>query len=403
MSRHSPIRILLLTSDAGSGHRSAAQALTAALHAQADCHVETINPLQAPGAPIIFRRVEGTYLDQVTHTPRLYRLHHEFTDGELPSTVIRQGVRLLLRPALARLLHDYQPHVVVSTYLMYGDTFHALRETAGYRVPYVTVVTEFGETAHRLWFCAYDDRVMVANDAVAAKAQRLGVDPARIMQTGVPVDPRFAQPPHDVAQLRVQLGWAPDQPVILLMGGGGGVGLIAETAFAIDEAALPARLVIVAGHNPRLEQRLRSYLWRGATTVYGFCRNVPDLMHAASVVLTKAGGLSISEALAASRPIILHSAIWGQETGNVSYLVEHGAGVWAGTPYTTVDLLRQWLVDQPATLERYAAAAHRLGRPQAAQDIAREVLRLVMPLPGEVTRAAAARAPAGSRVMSDRY
>ncbi len=395
MTPQHPLRVLLLTSDAGSGHRSAAHALSAALDSLAECEIEIVNPLRTPGTPGVFGRVEGTYLDQVTLTPTLYRLNHELTDSRLPAAVIRQGARRFLGPALARLLRSRQPHVVVSTYLMYGDTFHTVCQATDFDVPYVTVVTEIGESAHALWFCPHDDRVMVANEVVAAKAQRYGVDPARILETGVPVDLRFAQPPADVAELRKRLGWEPYTPVILLMGGGAGVGLVEETAHAIDAAALPARLVIVAGRNPRLEQRLRAYPWRGPTSVYGFCADVPDLMHAASVVLTKAGGLSISEALAAGRPVILHSAIWGQETGNVRYLVDSGAGVWAGSPAAATQMLRQWLVDEPAMLARHTRAAQCLGRPRAALDIAQAVLALVTPAAGMVTPAAAGRVLAG--------
>lgn len=395
MLRNGPVRVLLLTSDAGSGHRSAAQAIAAALHSLADCRVEIVNPLRSPGSPALFRQVEGSYLDQVTHTPTLYRLNHELTESPLPSAVIRQGARWFLRPALTRLLREHQPHVVVSTYLMYGDPFHRVCQAANCHVPYVTVVTEIGESAHALWFCPHDDRVMVANDVVAAKAQRYGVDAARIVETGVPVDLRFGEVTGDVAALRTQLGWDPASPPILLMGGGAGVGLVEETAVAIDAANLAAQLVIVAGRNPSLEQRLRAHPWRGRTTVYGFCTNVPDLMRAATIVLTKAGGLSISEALAAGRPIILHSAIWGQETGNVNFLVDRGAGVWAGSPQATMETLQRWLVDEPHSLAGHTAIAQRLGRPQAALDVARQVLALTTPPSNDVmTHAASSPAPA---------
>lgn len=395
MLRNRPVRILVLTSDAGSGHRSAAHALSTALQTLADCQVDIVNPLRAPGTPAILRRVEGTYLDQVTYTPTLYRLNHEFTDSPLSSAVIRHGMRWFFRPALARLLREYRPDVVVSTYLMYGDPFHRVCQAMDCQVPYVTVVTEIGESAHALWFCPHDDRVMVANEVVAAKAQRYGVDPERIVQTGIPVDLRFAQPPRHVSDLRARFGWAPDCPVVLLMGGGAGVGLLEETAHAIDDAALPAQLVIVAGRNPRLEQRLRAHAWHTPTTVYGFRNDVPDLMHAATVILTKAGGLSISEALAAGRPIILHSAIWGQETGNVNFLVDRGAGVWAGSPPAATQTLRRWLVDDPQSLAEHTAIAQCLGRPQAALDVARQVLALATPPSyGAMTHAASSPVPA---------
>ena len=99
---------------------------------------------------------------------------------------------------------------------------------------------------------------------------------------------------------------------------------------------------------------------------------MPDLMRAADVIITKAGPGTISEAFIAGLPIILYSRLPGQEDGNVSYVVDEGAGVWAPEPEQVVETLRTWLRN-PQSREAVAAASRRLARPHATRHIARLV------------------------------
>jgi len=367
-----PIRILILTADAGAGHRSAANALDGALHARYGDHVVTaiVNPLHEPHAPIAFRMAEENYLNQVQATPTLYQLQHEATDSPLSAALFGLSARLLLARTMTRLLVRWQPDVVVSVYMLYSEAVAAASARLGRKVPHITVITDLGSTVHSVWFSPHDAFCVVPSEVVRRKAITCGMDEAHVVVAGIPVDRRFGQPAAPVSELRAQLGWETDRPVILLMSGGAGIGHVADLAAAIDAAGLPAQLAVVAGRNEELEEHLRAIPWRNPTHIYGFTREVPTLMHASNIVLTKAGGLSVSEALAAGLPIILHSAIQGQETGNVEHVVEHGAGVWAPTSTEVVRTLQRWLVQDPQEWRRYTETARALGRGQAADDVA---------------------------------
>ena len=102
-----------------------------------------------------------------------------------------------------------------------------------------------------------------------------------------------------------------------------------KTAHAINEARLDAALVIITGRNRDLKYRLEQYDWNMPVSIYGFVRNMPDFMQASNVLVTKAGPGTISEACISGLPIILYSKVPGQEDGNVDYVVNEGAGVWA--------------------------------------------------------------------------
>ena len=372
MTESQPIRILILTADAGAGHRSAANALEGALRARYGDRVVTVivNPLHEPQAPIVFRMAEENYLNQVQTTPTLYQLQHEATDSPLSAALFSLSARWLLTRTMTRLLAHWQPDVVVSVYMLYSEAVVAAGARLGRKVPHITVITDLGSTVHAVWFSPHDTVCVVSSEVVRRKALTCGMDEARVVVAGIPVDRRFGQPTASPSTLRQQLGWQPDLPAILLMSGGAGIGHVADLATAIDDACLPAQLAIVAGRNEELEAHLRAVAWRNQTHIYGFMREVPTLMHASDIALTKAGGLSVSEALAAGLPIILHSAIQGQETGNVEHVVENGAGVWAPSSAEVVRTLKRWLVQDPQEWQRFTDAARALGRAQAADDIA---------------------------------
>jgi 1,2-diacylglycerol 3-beta-galactosyltransferase len=127
--------------------------------------------------------------------------------------------------------------------------------------------------------------------------------------------------------------------------------------------------VVIAGRNQKLKSNLEAMDWHIPATIYGFVRQMPDFMRASDVLITKAGPGTISEAFIAGLPLILYSRLPGQEEGNVSYTVDEGAGVWAPTPELVVATLHNWLKN-PVELEKTAANARRLARPQAAHQIA---------------------------------
>jgi 1,2-diacylglycerol 3-beta-galactosyltransferase len=139
---------------------------------------------------------------------------------------------------------------------------------------------------------------------------------------------------------------------------------------AIAEANLPITLVIIAGRNVDLKQRLEARQWPMKTLIYGFVHEMPEFMRSANILVTKAGPGTISEALNAGLPMILYSRLPGQEDGNVDYVISEGVGVWAPETSHIVSALRAWIT-HPKQLELAAEACCQAARPEAAREIAR--------------------------------
>jgi 1,2-diacylglycerol 3-beta-galactosyltransferase len=195
------------------------------------------------------------------------------------------------------------------------------------------------------------------------------MSPEKVQVVGQPVSQLCSAPIGDKSLLRRSLGWPRGKKVILLVGGGEGMGPLAETASAIDESGLDVCLVIVTGRNSKLEAELKEQTWQNPTFIYGFIQDMPDFLRAADVIITKAGPGTIAEALIAELPIILYAKLPGQEDGNVDFVLSEGVGVWAPDPLAVVRALTRW-VCRPHERQQVVKNCRRTARPDASRQIA---------------------------------
>jgi len=160
---------------------------------------------------------------------------------------------------------------------------------------------------------------------------------------------------------------------VLLVGGGDGVGGIGEATLALAASQLPIQIIAVTGRNQQLYQELsaRQDTLGVPAKILGFVQNMPDLMHAADVIVTKAGPGTIMEALSCGLPIILSSAIPGQEVGNIAFVEDHHIGVHAHAPEAIVEAVQDILVMTPGERDAMRNRALQLSDPRAPFEIAR--------------------------------
>jgi 1,2-diacylglycerol 3-beta-galactosyltransferase len=364
------IDILLLTNDAGSGHRSAALALEAAFSRLPGAHLSVAvkNPVQQADAPALLRQYERVYVNEMQQAPGLYHIGYTLSDLPGVAQLLHHSVRQMLQRSIAQILSERHYHLVISVYPIYSAIVAKITQRAPRRPAIMTVVTDLG-SVHSAWFNRTDDVCAVPTVMAHARALKCNMRSDQVVITGMPVHPSFGSPRADQATLRRELGWEEHLPTLLLMGGGAGVGQLAHLATALDSVKQPLQLAVVAGKNEALVEQLRAHPWQIPTHVYGFVQ-LADLMHAADIVATKAGGLTVSEALAAGKPLLIHGDPPGQEEGNLRYVQTHGAGLWVEDANAMVAFVSNWLM-YPAQMERAAANARRLGRPDAAKRIAR--------------------------------
>jgi 1,2-diacylglycerol 3-beta-galactosyltransferase len=359
--------IVFLFSDTGGGHRSASEAIIEAIELEFPNQMtyEMVDLFREYAPPPLNKAPE--MYPPLSRMPSAWSFGYRHTNSPRRIRDINNMAWPYIRRAIYRLMEEHPCDLIVCVHpLMNSPVLRTLRKR---RNPFITVVTDLVST-HAAWYDNRADLIIVPTEIARQCGINFGITPEKLQVVGLPVADRFCHVNEDPVEIRKKLGWPLDIPVILLVGGGEGMGPLEKTAHAINDAGLEAAMVIIAGRNRELKTRLENNEWKMPVTIYGFVRTMPDFMRAANVIVSKAGPGTISEACIAGLPIILYSKVPGQEDGNVDYVVNEGAGVWAPEPEQVVATLQHWL-KAPELRWQAASACRRIARPQAAREIAR--------------------------------
>ena len=358
--------IVFYFSDTGGGHRSAAEAIIEAIHLEYQNKVTTeMVDFFKDYAPRPFNRAGDMY-PYMVKAPQLWSASFHATDGRARARVITTTMWPIARQAARALVQSHPADLIVTVH-PFANSF-ALRALGKDRPPFINVVTDMVST-HALWYDNRADLILVPTETARLRAIKYHMPAEKVQVVGLPVADRYCQPVGSKSTLRQKLEWTLEKPIVLLVGGGEGMGPLAKTAQAIDASGLDVGLVIVCGRNQKLKATLESCRWENPTLIYGFTRDMPDFMRAADFIVTKAGPGTIAEALNAQLPIILYSKLPGQEDGNVTFVEEEGAGVWAPNPNDVVRTLTRW-ISRPAERQQVIENCRRAGKPRAARTIA---------------------------------
>lgn len=362
--------VLFLFSDTGGGHRSAAEAIIEAIDLDFPNHISTEMVDFFKGyAPPPFDLAPDLY-PTITKVPDVWEFGYRLSDEPRCTRIFYDLMWPYIRPRLLKLFHDHPCDLLVTVHPV--PVFPISRAlTLGFP-PFITVVTDMIST-HTWWFNRRTNFVLVPTEIARQRGIANGLSPDQIRVVGLPVAQRFCMPLISSQSFRAQMGWPQDLPIILLIGGGDGMGPLAKVARAISDARLEAALIVVTGRNHKLKVQLEAEEWSLPTFIYGFVHEMPNFMHCADILLTKAGPGTISEAFIAGLPMILYSRLPGQEDGNVSYVVSEGAGIWAPRPENVIEVLRDWL-NHPEKREKVATNCSRLAKPDASHLVARTIM-----------------------------
>ena len=371
-------RILILTADYGYGHRSATNAIAQALqvtHGE-DCQVDIVNPMDDPHAPAVLRDGANGYDKMVRAAPDLYKLGYQVGDTQVVSDIVKNSLTLMLLNAIREIIREKQPDIIVCTYSSYQNSLSAIFDLEKIHIPVITVVTDLA-TVNRLWFHPAADVCVVPTQAVYDLAIKAGLPAEKIKIIGIPVRADLMKGNQDRAAIRRSLGWREDLFTVLAIGSKR-VEHLYDALSVLNHSGFPLQLVIAAGGDEEFYQRCQETEWHVEAHVFNFVDEMGTFMRGADSVLGKAGGLTVSEALACGLPMILVDVIPGQEIGNAEHVVSGNAGVLANDPTEVLEAMAHWLEKDRDHYQQQAENARRLGRPRAAFDIVDQIWALAM-------------------------
>jgi processive 1,2-diacylglycerol beta-glucosyltransferase len=294
-----------------------------------------------------------------------------------PNSLVQRRLNSLGHSSLEATLNDYCPDLVVCTHPVPAGVMARLRKSGRTRVPIATVLTDYA--FHTQWLHQAVDMHFVGSDLLREDLIARGLSPLGVYATGIPIRGIFDQG-VDQAEARLRLGLHPDRPTILIMGGAFGVlSHIQRLPQMLCDLGGDVQALAIAGRSRRLRRALEHEALRlgdDRLKVHGFVTHVNEFMAAADLMITKAGGITMTEALAMHLPVVIHKPIVGQEAANARFLVEAGAAAVAQDPQELQALLGE-LLRNPQRLAQMRQAAATLAKPQAAGNMVQIMLERV--------------------------
>lgn len=370
-------KVLLLSASAGAGHIRAAEALEKAFKLADDgqsrevIHLDILNYTNK-----LFRHLYSkAYIDLVNKMPEVPGWVYDKLDKPWKNERRRLALDKLNTRPLVKLLREHQPDLIVCTHFLPAEIVSWLRAKERLASRQVIIVTDFD--VHAMWLVHHYEHYFVAIDEARAYLEALGIPPAKITVSGIPIDPVFATP-KDKQEMRAKHGLAPDRTTILLSAGGFGVGSVDALVNSILPLQHRAQIVAICGRNEELKKRLQRVAARAKPDAmvllkpFGYTKEMDELMTASDLVLGKPGGLTTSEALAKGLVFAIVNPIPGQEERNSDHLLEGAAAIRCNN-LPTLSYKLDRLLGDPVRFASMQANARRMGRPNAAKEIVEQL------------------------------
>jgi processive 1,2-diacylglycerol beta-glucosyltransferase len=377
-------RVLLLSASSGAGHVRAAQALEKAFAARGDCFVEHVDVIQHVSK--VFQRLyDKTYISMVRRAPELMGVLYNRTDKPWERMRPRLAIDRLNTQPMIRMLKRVQPDLCIATHFLPAEIIAWLTAKKKLHARNAIVVTDYD--VHAMWLCRTVDRYYVAIPEAMEYLSGIGVPREISRVTGIPIDPLFSVA-VDCARARKRLDLDLNAPVILIAAGGYGIGPVEQLVRDLLALEKPWQIVAIAGKSEEVKRKLEEIAARAGNlpaegqsraprlVPVGFTKEMDQYMAAADLLVGKAGGLTTSEALARALPMALIEPIPGQEERNADHLLEEGAAIRCNNLPAAAWKIAG-LMDNAQRLRSMKEAARKLGRPNAAAEIAADALKLL--------------------------
>lgn len=366
------LKFLFLSCHTGEGHNSAAEAVISSLKHRS-CEANIVDPVSFIGEHTK-KTVSGFYNDLIKVSPssfgRIYRIGEWYSSSRLPSPIY------LANSVYSGKLRDYilSEHydAVVSTHLFGMEAMTALESHFGKLVPSFGVLTDY--TVIPFLNEISLDTCFVPHDSIGRAMSNDKLPPERIVATGIPVDPEFALK-ISKEDARKELGIETDKRIILVMTGGVGCGHPKKICEHFIESGIKdTELYVMVGKNEKLKKSIDDdYSQTGIIHTVSFTKKVNLYMKSSDLLISKAGGLSTTEAAASNIPLIHLRPIPGCELENARFFEKLGMSVWASNELDAVSKADS-LLNDPKRMQNMERRQADIINPHAADDIADYVI-----------------------------
>ncbi len=360
-------KILILTASFGDGHNAAARSLRDAIErVDEDARAETLD-LFADSYGAFNTLAKKTYLGMVAHAPKLWGQFYSLMEN--PFVERQLGGFTRLQKTLERVLAETQPDCVVSCYPIYGHVIKKIYANYHERpFRFITIVTD-SISINTAWFRAPADYFCVANDATADVLMKGGVAENQIKVLGFPVSPIFTDNTNELPQ---PIADEPRRILYVINTGKKKAGKAIDRLLEIDDV----HLTITAGRDPELRAKLieRTRDQEHRVKVLGWTNQMPELLMSHHLIIGKAGGAIVQEAIAARCPMIINQVIPGQEEGNAALIEKFNIGAVVEKNKEVAEAVAMAFEKRATLWNEWRKNLKKVSKPDAAIKIAELVL-----------------------------
>lgn len=362
------LKILILYASYGDGHLQVSKALQQCFLENGNHHVLMID-LFARAHPVMNAVTRFAYLKSCSFSPRLYGWSYYLTQNMRHDQTPAKWLNTFGIGALKEIIRVERPDAVINTFPMLA--MPELRKQTGLHIPIFTVMTDF--ILHDRWIHPEIDKYFVANEELKTAIINKGIPAERIKVSGIPLRKAFRQP-YNKNRIFQRYGLAPSKKIVLIMAGAYGV---LQNLKKICRALLhleDIQILLVCGKNESLKERIEaSFAQKPGIHILGYIEHIQELMAISSCMVTKAGGITLSEALALHLPVIVFRPLPGQEKDNAFFLDKKGAALIAYQIDELVKKVKQ-ILDKRQRVFRMKQAIHALQKKNASETIVIDIL-----------------------------
>ena len=368
-------KTLILTAGYGEGHNAAARGVRDGLARVAPDAAVEMRDLFAEAYGTLHKTVRKAYLTLINRWPRSWGLVYWWLDHKRDFD--KNFARFTkLKDHLDRLLTSFQPDVVVSTFPPYP---YVLEQILGpnHACKNVAVVTD-SITVNAIWYRSRADYFLVPNEQSAVVVQAGGIAPEKIRTFGFPVSPQFADLTLATGRVRPAGGQDHQPPsqnnrrVLYVISSG-----TAKAPELVRKLLdLNIELTVTVGRNDRLRSAIERAVGNRKIDIIGWTNELPRMLCRSLLLISKAGGATVQETIAASCPMIINHVVSGQEEGNARLIAETNSGAIALSNNEVVAHVQRAFENDAKQWREWATNISKLSRPRASLDIAEFLLSI---------------------------
>jgi processive 1,2-diacylglycerol beta-glucosyltransferase len=362
-------KILILTSGFGEGHNSAARGIRDALRQIAPDSAVESRDLFADAFGLLNEIARRAYLVGINRAPRAWSAIYSWID-QRPD--FRSGMRWFsrVRQRLLEITERDRPDVIVSVFPPYSPFLDELYGPANGSKPRCAICVTDSITINSIWYRCSADYFLLANEQTADVLARAGIDRALMRVFGFPVSPRFAE----LAGRQIRPSGPPWRILQMINAGQSSASGLSPWLARIPNT----QLTVTVGRDEKLRRAVESIRDASAQkfTIIGWTTELPQLLASHHVLVSKAGGATVQEAIAAACPMIINQVVPGQEEGNAQLITQTNSGAVALSNDEVIATLTRAFADGGKLLYEWSANIAKISRPAASLDIAKFLVSL---------------------------